>query len=173
MAGPERRDAEFSRFVQDHRATLLRAATALTAGDPHLAEDVVQTALTRIYLHWARVPAGPSGFGYARQVLVRCFIDQTRRARWRRERVVDAVPDRPAGATAPSSPQMVAALRGLPPRMRAVLVLRFWFDLDVARTAAELGCSEGTVRSQTARALGRLRSDPDVLGALVGREDGP
>lgn len=165
-------DEEFRRFVQDHRPALVRAASALTAGDRHLAEDVVQSALTRLYVHWTRVPSGPAALAYARRVLVNCFVDQTRRAWWRRERSVDAVPDRPSGDPAATDPDL-AALRALPPRMRAVLVLRFWFDLDVARTAAELGCSEGTVRSQTARALSRLRADPDAVGALLGSEQRP
>jgi len=154
----DERDEEFRRFVVASRSTLLSAATMLTAGDRHLAEDLVQVALTRTYLAWTRVRPGEEA-PYARKVLVNAFIDQTRRSWWQRERSA-AHPPEPAHPELPATADedVAAALRELPPRMRAVVVLRYWFDLDVATTARQLGCTSATVRSQGARALAKMRA---------------
>ncbi len=156
-----RRDDEFSDFARANRVELLRSACLLTAGDVHLAEDLVQITLARMYVAWPRVSRSGNALGYAWRVLVNVHIDETRRPRWRRERSVSEVPDMPA-AEAPSagadSEAVRAALAGLPPRMRAAVVLRHWLDLSVGETASLLGCSEGTVKSQTAKATSRLRA---------------
>jgi len=161
---PLPRDADFSAFVRTGRSDLLRSAYLLTAGDAHLAEDLVQTALTRLYVAWPRVrrDAGPAA--YARRILVNAFLDETRRPHRRREQTMADPPDLPdalagrPGADLPTGGDLVrSALSQLPPGMRAVVVLRHWLDLGVEETAALLGCSTGNVKSQNARALARLR----------------
>jgi RNA polymerase sigma factor (sigma-70 family) len=115
-----------------------------------------------------------STLAYARTVLMTTFIDAGRRAFRRRELLVAdprtalAVPDEPGQADLRLA--VLTALGELPPRQRAVVVLRHWFDLDVATTSRELGCSEGTVKSQTAKALMHLRTR---LGSLITLEETP
>jgi RNA polymerase sigma-70 factor (sigma-E family) len=157
------RDEEFSAFVRDRRFELLQGACLLTAGDTHFAEDLVQTALARLYVAWPRVRRAGTHGGYAWRIVVNAYIDEVRRPRWRRERYVAAPPDQPAPVPAATLAGEVdgdavrAALRALPPRMRAVIVLRHWMDLSVQETASLLDCSEGTVKSQAAKATARLR----------------
>ena len=152
------RDEEFRDYVLGDRMRLLRTAMLLTAGDRHTAEDLVQTALTKVYVHWRRIKhdgAGP----YAHRVLVNAFLDGRRRAARRPEvMTADAIEPRSDGQV--DEADLIAvrkALLELAPRQRAVLVLRYFQDLDVAETARVLECSEGTVKSQTAKALKRLR----------------
>ncbi|GGN77938.1 RNA polymerase sigma24 factor [Actinoplanes lobatus] len=156
------RDEQFHQFVVSRRAALVRTATLLTAGDAHLAEDLVQSTLTKLYVAWPAFQRADNPDGYVRRALVNALTDERRRW-WRRsERPMAEVPDRAAAEHAGDvSDGLRAALRELPPRMRAALVFRYFYDLDVADTADALGCSEGTVKSQTARALDRLRT---VLG---------
>jgi RNA polymerase sigma-70 factor (sigma-E family) len=157
------RDEEFSAFVIGRRVGMLRSACLLTAGDPHLAEDLVQTALARMYVAWPKVTRSDSPDAYARRILVNVYIDEVRRPRWRREQSVAQPPDRADTAVAAGWPAAVdgdairAALAALPGRMRAAVVLRHWMDLSVQETADLLHCSEGTVKSQTAKAITRLR----------------
>jgi len=150
-------EAEYEAFVLDNRERLIATATRLT-GDRHLAEDLVQTTLIRLYLAWgrARTLATPA---YARRILVNAVIDHRRRPWVRRERSSDDLPDTPA-ATVPAGTDeaLLTALRALPARMRAAVVLRHIQDLSVEETAAALGCSPGTVKSQTARGLDKLRT---------------
>ncbi|GAA4962437.1 SigE family RNA polymerase sigma factor [Actinoplanes utahensis] len=158
------RDEQFHRFVASRRAALVRTATLLTAGDAHLAEDLVQSTLTKLYVAWPAFQRADNPEGYVRRTLVNALTDERRRW-WRRsERSMAEVPDRAAAPHAEGdlSDGLRVALRDLPPRMRAALVFRYFYDLDVADTADALGCSEGTVKSQTARALDRLRA---VLGS--------
>ncbi|MFC4064307.1 SigE family RNA polymerase sigma factor [Actinoplanes subglobosus] len=158
------RDEQFHQFVVSRRAALVRTATLLTAGDAHLAEDLVQSTLTKLYVAWPSFQRADNPDGYVRRTLVNALTDERRRW-WRRsERPMAEVPDRVAAEdiTGDVSDGLRAALRELPPRMRAALVFRYFYDLDVADTADALGCSEGTVKSQTARALDRLRT---VLGS--------
>jgi RNA polymerase sigma-70 factor (sigma-E family) len=167
------RDEQFRAYVLARRSDLVRTATLLTAGDPHLAEDVVQATLTRLYVSWPLFQKAANRDGYARRALVNALMDEHRRP-WRRaERTASAVPER-ATEDDPSTPRTEAlhlALRDLPPRMRAAVVYRYFHDLSVADTADALSCSPGTVKSQTARALDRLR---DVLGeALTGATSTP
>lgn len=152
------RDTEFSTFVEGHRVELLRAARLLTVGDRHLAEDLVQTALTRLYTAWPRLREDP--IAYAHRVIINSHIDMTRRPWWRRERSVPDLPEahRPYSYGSDDLREVVrGALAALPPQMRAVVVLRYWLDLSVKDSADLLGCSEGTVKSQTARAVVKLR----------------
>ncbi|HYO37621.1 MAG TPA: SigE family RNA polymerase sigma factor [Geodermatophilus sp.] len=150
-------EAGFRDFVTRQRSALLRTAYLLT-GDHGEAEDLVQTALLKTYRHWARVAGRGDPSAYVRRVLV------TTATSWRRrmsstEQVVEAVPDR--GYDDPHherSAAVVQALRDLPPRMRAVVVLRYHEDHSEAVTAELLGCSVGTVKAQASRGLSRLRA---------------
>ncbi len=161
------RDEEFSAFVQARRLELLRSACLLTAGDTHRAEDLVQTALARLYVAWPRVRrSGKQAVAYTWRIVVHAHIDEVRRPRWRREHYVAEPPDDagPAGSRAPdgidgfvNGAAIRAALAGLPPRMRAAVVLRHWLDFSVEETADLLNCSQGTVKSQTAKGVARLR----------------
>lgn len=147
---------EFEDFVRSHRGELLVTATALAAGDRHLAEDLTQTALVRLYLAWGRARSTRVA-AYARRVLVNCFLDHRRRAWVSRERSVEVLPE-VAEPVAFEDVELFDALRELPPRMRAAVVLRHVEDRSVEDVADALGCSSGTVKSQTARGLEKLRA---------------
>lgn len=165
-------DGEFRSYVGRQRPALLRAATLLAAGDVHLAEDLVQTALTKLYLTWPAFRATSNPGGYARRVLVNALIDEARRP-WRRHEhprgeLSDPTPELPVSSLRVE--RVHQALSALPPRMRAVVVLRYFEGLSTAETALTLDCSEGNVKSQLARALGKLRQ---LLVATAAPEDGP
>ncbi|WP_255696493.1 SigE family RNA polymerase sigma factor [Allobranchiibius sp. GilTou73] len=151
--------AEFTAFVVAHRGGLMRAAVLLTVGDESAAEDLVQTTLTKLYVRWSAVGAMETPLGYARRTLTNAFIDQTRQGWMRRERTTDAelpLPPAPAPDLATRA-AVLSALAQLPPRQRAVIVLRHWLDQDVETTARMLGCSAGTVKLQTSKALKTLK----------------
>ncbi|MDX8049114.1 SigE family RNA polymerase sigma factor [Lentzea sp. BCCO 10_0798] len=148
------RDREFGEFV-DARALVMRRTAYLLCGDWHRAEDIVQTALIKMYVAWSRVRKD-SVDAYARKVLVRTAIDETRRGFFQRERIVDAVPES-AVTDAASDLDLRRALDALPPGQRAVVVLRYWEDLSITETARILGRTEGTVKSQAAKGLAALR----------------
>ncbi|HEX6500698.1 MAG TPA: SigE family RNA polymerase sigma factor [Micromonosporaceae bacterium] len=139
----------------------LRRTAYLLCGDWHTADDLVSTALIKLFRRWKRVSQMENIDAYARRVLFRAWLDERRRP-WRRERFTDTMPE--PGGTGPVTETSVvdrlalaAYLAELPPRRRAVLVLRYFCDLSVEDTAEVLGCSTGTVKSQTARALDTLR----------------
>lgn len=148
----------FEEFVVGASPRLLRTAFLLTRDRGH-AEDLVQTALARAWRAWRRVHGDPEP--YVRRIMVNTYATWWRR-KWRAEQPTDVLPE-PAGA----SPQadvdqrdwLWQALGRLPRRQRAVVVLRFYEDLTEAQTAHTLGVSVGTVKSQTNRALTRLRLD--------------
>ncbi|TFV67839.1 UNVERIFIED_ORG: SigE family RNA polymerase sigma factor [Bacillus sp. AZ43] len=156
-------EAAFEEFVDVRSGDLLRTAVLLTRDRGH-AEDLLQTALVKAYRRWDRIEGDP--YPYVRRVLV------TSAASWRRLRSTQEIVAMPAHdpggpddtAAVDERERMAAALATLPPRMRAVLVLRYTEDLSEAATAELLGCSVHTVRSQTVRGLARLRV---VLGAVA------
>ena len=154
------RDEQFHSFVLSHRPRLVRTATLLTAGDGYLAEDLVQSALTKLYVAWPSFRRADNPEGYLRRTLVNALTDERRRWWRRHERSMAEPPERvrdePGGDEIDEG--LRSALRDLPPKMRAAVVFRYFYDLDVADTADALGCSVGTVKSQTARALDRLRT---------------
>ncbi|NES13864.1 MULTISPECIES: SigE family RNA polymerase sigma factor [Micromonospora] len=151
------RDTAFAEYFAA-RSDAMRGTAYLLCGDWHRAEDLVQTAFTKLYLVWNRVSRHEVLDAYVRQILVRAFLDERRRGWWRRERVGGDDADRPNPPESPESRLvMLQALAALAPRQRAVLVLRYWEDLSVEETAALLGCSPGTVKSQAARGLENLR----------------
>ncbi|MGK5680627.1 SigE family RNA polymerase sigma factor [Actinoplanes sp. URMC 104] len=160
-SGRTERDEQFHDFVVGRRPHLLHTATLLTAGDTHLAEDLVQAALTKLYVAWPSFQRADNPDGYVRRVLVNTLIDEKRRIWRRREQTMAVLPEVEGSASPSSGPVGEAvqqALRELPPRMRAAVVFRYFYDLDVAATADALSCSEGNVKSQTARGLDRLRA---------------
>lgn len=155
MGRPTPVDEDFAAFVGAHQHTLQRAAYLL-CGEREQARDLTQEALTRTAAHWSRVRDGMP-LAYARRILYTVHVD-----RWRRHGPEVLTADLPEctggddGAWA-TSLTVRRALRELPPRVRAVVVLRFFEDLDVATTARTLGIAEGTVKSQTSDGIRRLR----------------
>jgi RNA polymerase sigma-70 factor (sigma-E family) len=151
-------DEEFTAFATAALPHLRRTAY-LMCGNWHHAEDAAQEALIRVYRSWRRVERREGLLAYARSTTVRILIDQSRRP-WRREKSIetpesDATVDPTAEVDERES--MVRALSSLSPGRRACVVLRYYHDLSVAETARALGCSEGTVKSQTSDALKALR----------------
>jgi RNA polymerase sigma-70 factor (sigma-E family) len=135
----------------------------LLCGDPHLAEDLTQTTYAKVFVHWRRVARADDPVAYTRAVLVRTYLSHRRR-RSASEVPVDAPPETP-GATDDASLRLdlLAALARLAPADRTVLVLRYWEDLSVARTAELLGIKETTCRARSSRAVARLRTHlPDL-----------
>jgi RNA polymerase sigma-70 factor (sigma-E family) len=156
-----RRDSEeFTSFVVAHQARLRRVAY-LMCGDWSLASDHVQDALVRVYRHWPRLRSDGEAHAYARKALVGVVIDAKRR-RSSTEVPVDSVADRLGGVDAADRSAdrdlLGRCLAQVPPRQRACLVLRYYDDLPVSEVATTLGCSEGTVKSQTARGLETLQA---------------
>ncbi|MFH8386286.1 SigE family RNA polymerase sigma factor [Kitasatospora sp. NPDC018058] len=162
--GREAKDAEFLELVSSRTGHLYRSACLLTSGDTHYAEDLVQEALSRMYVLWRRsaFTGGRSRIdnpaAYTHTVMVRTFIAQQRR-RSSGERPTEALPE-PEGRDADSSLRLTLldALGQMPAKDRAVLVLRYWEDRSVEETAEVLRVSSGAVRTRTTRALARLRS---------------
>jgi RNA polymerase sigma-70 factor (sigma-E family) len=150
-------DREFTEFVTARRAGLVRVAELLVSGDPAKGEDVVQMALTRLYLNWPRVRPETAD-AYARRCVVNAAIDERRRFFRRREQSFAELPDVAAlDELADDNERVVALLKTLPTGMRAAVVLRYIEGLSVPETAAAMRCSEGNVKSQSARGLQRLR----------------
>lgn len=151
----------YDHFIASRGPALLRTAY-LICGDRYLAEDLFQDAMARLLVHWTRVSRGDPE-AYARRILVNSTINWRQRLR-AREVSVSAVPDRAGAdftATHAERDEMWGALARLPRRQRAVLVLRYYEDLTEAQSAAMLGCSVGTIKSQHAKALARLRRPVD------------
>ena len=160
-------DAAFEAFTRERARSLFRTALLLTGGDWHLAEDLVQEALLRLYRFWPRVRPAANPAGYAQSVLTRVFLS-SRRARRSTELPVASVGDALTAAVEPpdtaESVALFAALRRLTPADRAVLVLRFYADRSVEQVAADLGRTPSAVRTHSHRALNRLRDviEPDL-----------
>ena len=158
---PDDDDDGFASFAAGAAPRLGRTARLLTA-DRHLAEDLVQATLVAVYLRWRRVAAMDAPHAYAQRVLYTTFCSWRGR-RWSAERPTAVLPEReaPDPFAGSETGAVDAALARLPRRQRAVVVARFYEDLSVEQTAALLGCSTGTVKAHTARAMATLRA---VLG---------
>jgi RNA polymerase sigma-70 factor (sigma-E family) len=162
---------EFTAYVRDRGPVLLRAARSLTA-NPCDAEDLLQTALAKTYLAWDRIADRGALDGYVRRTLV-----NTRTSQWRKRRpdefVCEDVPDSVAPAGPDPAEQQAQrdalwlAVSRLPARQRAMVVLRYYEDLTETQTARVLGVSVGTVKSAVSRALVKLRTDPELSGAVT------
>lgn len=163
-------EREFREFVAARSAGLLRTAYFLTGGDVHEAQDLLQTALIATARHWSRIVKRDQPDAYVRRALTRHQINRWRARARRPETLVSAPPEHPSGhdeqARVELRQGLLAALRALPPRQRAVVVLRYYEDRSEAEVAALLHISVGTVRSQGARALAKLRASyPPPAGA--------
>lgn len=152
-------EADFTDFVTHRAAALLRTAFLLCGGDRGAAEDLLQDVLERAYPRWRRIRGKPEP--YLRAALANAAANRWR-SRSRRVREVPLYDEAPPAWPGPEhqvveEDRVVRALHALPPRMRAVLVLRFFDDMAEADVAKALRCSTGTVKSQTSRGLARLR----------------
>ncbi|WP_283135785.1 SigE family RNA polymerase sigma factor [Rhizohabitans arisaemae] len=153
----------FAEFVAARGTRLLRTAH-LTCGSAAEAEDVLQTALERAYRNWHRLEWGVDPEPYVRRIIVNLVISRARRRAVLRLIPTGSPPEFPVTGTDLDLRQtLMQGLRALPPRQRAVIVLRYWEDMTELQAAETLGCSVGTIKSQTSKALARLR-------ALLGEE---
>ena len=156
----EASEREFADYFRARRETVRRTAYMM-CGDWHKADDHAQAAFVALHRNWRKIRDPRALDGWMRRTLTRSVIDESRRP-WRRERSTaehtDVIAIPPADDAMATRQVLVDGLRTVPPRQRAVLVLRFFEGLDVAETAKAMGCSEGTVKSQTARGLEALRS---------------
>lgn len=158
----------FAEFVAA-RSFALRATAWLLSGDPGRAEDLVQETLARTWQAWPRIRRADNAESYVRKVMVNLNVSWWRR-RWWRESPQAALPEQPGKdltGQADLRDAVRRALAVLPPRQRAVLVLRYYEDWTEAQTAAALGCSVGTVKSQAHRAIARLRMDPQIAELMT------
>lgn len=153
------RDTEFTEFVSSHRPTFIRAAYLL-CGDWGQAEDVVQEVLMKLYVAWPRVHQDRAP-AYVRRMIARASVDEWRRPSRRAvltgDTLIELAPARASGLRYEERSVLMSALRQLPPRQRQVVVLRHWWGCSVAEIAKDLRITQGTVKSQTARALERLK----------------
>jgi RNA polymerase sigma-70 factor (sigma-E family) len=151
-------EQEYVEYVTARVPALRRLAYVLS-GDGHRADDLVQQTITTLYLKWHRARAADNLDAYVRTMLVRTFVDE-RRLAWSRVRLFGETPEpAPVEESGAEERQVLrAALRRVPRRQRTVLVLRFFYDLPVEEVVATMGCSAGTVKSQTSRGLTALRS---------------
>jgi RNA polymerase sigma-70 factor (sigma-E family) len=151
------READFTAYVLARQRHFARFAYLLT-GDPHSAEDLVQTALAKVYRRWDRIEGAPDA--YVRRVIINEHNSWWRRT-WRHREVTGSdlitYADPPAPPDTYADGDLRAHIRNLPPQQRAAIVLRYYEDLTEAQTAAILGVSVGTVKSHTSRALSSLR----------------
>jgi len=152
-------DEEFTAFADAASARLLNTAYLL-CGDWHTAQDLTQTTLAKVYAAWHRIGRPDAVFAYARGTLLNTYFVDCRRSR--RREVLAAPGDLPDRPDEPATPELrlalADALATLPPQARAIVVLRYWEDLSVEQVAAQLGCSAGSVKSQSSRSLDRLRA---------------
>jgi RNA polymerase sigma-70 factor (sigma-E family) len=156
----------FDEFVAARSQALLRTAYLLT-GDHPLAEDLLQTALAKCWFAWGRIDGPPEP--YVRRAIATTYATWWRR-KWKAERPTGALPEVPVDAGTPVEDRdaLWRALAALPRRQRAVVVLRYYEDLSEAETAAALGVTTGTVKSQAAKALAALRRDGDLSRTIGG-----
>jgi RNA polymerase sigma-70 factor (sigma-E family) len=159
---------DFDSFVAARSASLFGTAVLLT-GDRYLAEDLLQTSLTKAWLAWSRITGDPEAF--VRRVMVNSYISMWRR-RWNREAPTEPLPEPlPGTGTADTGAELRhdlrAAVRRLPKRQRAVVVLRFVEDLSEREVADLLECSVGTVKSQASRALTKLAADTGLQDEVL------
>lgn len=154
----DERERGFTEYFAS-RSGAMRGTAYLLCGDWHRAEDLVQNTFVKLYRAWHRITSHDTLDAYTRQVLVRTYLDESRRGFFFREKAVAEHVELAARVSGSPEDRMVllTALAAVAPRQRAALVLRFWEDLSVEETARALGCSAGTVKSQTSRGLDALR----------------
>jgi RNA polymerase sigma-70 factor (sigma-E family) len=160
-----KRDAEFTEYLHA-RTPWLRRIAYLLCHDWHRADDLTQDALLKLYVHWDRARKAEHFDGYVRSVLVNTFLNEQQTTWWKRISLSGSATSRETeediaqvlAGDIDASLDLIEALAGVPPRQRAVLVLRYYCDLSVAQTAEALRCSPGTVKSQASRGLEALRA---------------
>jgi RNA polymerase sigma-70 factor (sigma-E family) len=151
---------EFTEFAVG-AAPRLRRTAFLLCGNWHTAEDLAQTTLTKMFVSWRRIRRQDAVYAYASRTLVNTYLADRRRLR-ARELLAGWLPETTAEPRGPELRMVVLdALASLPPGARVVVVMRYWADMSVEQVADLLGCSPGNVKSQSSRALARLRT---VLG---------
>ena len=158
-------NTDFANFARERQQQLYRTAYLL-CGNPDRAQDLVQSTLVSLLRSWAKARDAENLDAYARRSLIRAFLAERRKLR--REAEIQTLAragrrDRDRAVPGPAAEAelrilILEALRSLPPKPRAMLVLRYWEDLSVEQTAAILGCSEGNVKSQCSRSLEKLRT---------------
>jgi RNA polymerase sigma-70 factor (sigma-E family) len=158
MSRAGERDEAFTSFAAAVAPRLFRSAL-LMCGDWHLAEDLVQTTLGKLYVAWARVERADSAIAYARGTLTKTFLSHKRVRRNDETPTMDLGDHLGEASDASTRMELFAALRTLEPLDRAVVVLRYWEDRSVAETARDVRLSEGAVRTRASRALARLRTE--------------
>jgi RNA polymerase sigma-70 factor (sigma-E family) len=147
---------EFVQFAEAV-APRLRRTAFLLCGDWHTAEDLAQTTLAKVFVSWRRISRRDAVNAYAMRTLLNTYLGEARKKRTG-ELLTSRVPEQPVAAPSLELRMAVlAALATLPPRARAVVVLRYWADQSIEQTAALLGCTPGNVKSQSSRALDKLR----------------
>ncbi|MFG2004928.1 SigE family RNA polymerase sigma factor [Spirillospora sp. NPDC048911] len=161
------RDEEYTAYMTARLPWLQRVAYLLCQ-DWDRADDLVQTAMTRLYVNWRRAGAVENLDGYARTVLVRVFLSEQRTGWWKRVAVGSDPPEPAVTTDHDARLDLRTALAALPPRQRAAVVLRFYCDLSVEQTADVMHCSTGNVKSQTARGLAALRRAFEPAGVQEG-----
>ena len=154
-------EATFDDFVAARSRALLRTAYLLTH-DHALAEDLLQTSLAKAWFAWKRIDGNPEP--YVRRILVNTYASWWRR-KWNGEHPTEELPEHATEETGAEPTDLWRAMERLPRRQRAVVVLRYFEDLTEVQTAALLGCSVGTVKSQCSKALAKLRIDPALAEA--------
>jgi RNA polymerase sigma-70 factor (sigma-E family) len=164
------REDEFTSFAEAAASRLLETAFLL-CGDWHGAEDLTQTTLAKVFAAWYRIRNPDAAYAYAKRTLVNTYLVECRNKR-HREVLSGGIRELPERAADPQTPELrlelIDALATLAPKARAVVVLRYWEDLSIEQVAAHLGCSPGNVKSQSARALDKLRrllDGPTVTGS--------
>jgi RNA polymerase sigma-70 factor (sigma-E family) len=151
----------------------LRRTAFLLCGDWHTAEDLTQTTLAKVFTAWRRISHRDAVNAYAMRTLLNTYLAESRRKR-PAELLTGQVPEQPVETPGPELRLAVlGALATLPPKARAVVVLRYWADMSVDQVASLLGCSTGNVKSQCARALDKLRlllddaaTEPGPVGVI-------
>ena len=160
LEGERPRDRDFTAYVQARQGSLIRFA-CFVSGDPDLSKDLVQTALLKAYLHWDRISHLDAPDAYIRKIIVNEHMSWWRPA-WRRREVISSPLVAFSNPTAlenhPHDAELWAQIVALSPMQRAIVVLRFYEDLTETQTADCLGCSIGTVKTHSSRAMERLRA---------------
>ena len=162
---------DFADFVRQRSTPMLRTAWLLTGGDWALAEDLAQATFSQVWRHWTRVADMEAPEAYAHKVMLNTFLSWRRR-RWTTEisteRIVVSRATTGGFARVDVREVLRHALGQLTAKQRAVIALRYFEDRSEAETAAIMGCTVGTVKSQASRAIAKLRKQPGLADVMTG-----
>ena len=162
---PPGNESEYLEYIAA-KSPWLRRVAFLLCQDWHRADDLVQSTVTKLFVHWSKAAGVQYRDAYTRAILVNCYLEEQRTAWWRRVLPRGRLTDQDTDKESPDPDadlrlDLRAALAALPPGQRTVLVLRFYCDMSVEQTARLMACSAGTVKSQTSRGLESLRRNLD------------